>query len=413
VHKYIQIFVLFFLTFSISFGQNFSSIAFYDISLDRALELAKEQKKNVFIDAYADWCIPCKKMDQELNQKNIAEFFNSNYINVKINVEKSVHATKYRKEFDVIFLPTIILLSPTGIVKYKTDKYMDAYDLMDIASKSMQENVFYFSDATGINRDPMGSSSSVAKTGSEKIVHVLGSSSQNPEMLKKEAYFRIELMDGSHWKAAEKFLNTQTDWSLRSNMSFILDFVYDTKSPYFDYLVRNLPTFKKEFGEERIHQTLSYLINDELENSFPRPNFSKTRFLLSLLDQENAELNTYQYFLKQHSDDCSNPTLYQLASEYVSKFSPRDDIIYSIIGATCIEANNTFASIDDCITSTMKAVNINGNVPSYYEQLAHLYLQKEDKNLALKYIKKARSVAKKLNHNTDFYSSIEKKITSL
>ena len=58
----------------ISFGQLYDSI--------------QKNPKKVFIDFYADWCVPCKRMDKEIfTQPEVIEILNSDYYAVKMNVE--------------------------------------------------------------------------------------------------------------------------------------------------------------------------------------------------------------------------------------------------------------------------------------------------------------------------------------
>jgi thiol:disulfide interchange protein len=82
--------------------------------LDAALALAKAEKKPVFLDFYADWCAPCKVMDDGVfHDYDVADFMNKNVINLKIHIEKGRGAAIKQKLF-VTPLPTVIFLDPDG-----------------------------------------------------------------------------------------------------------------------------------------------------------------------------------------------------------------------------------------------------------------------------------------------------------
>ena len=62
---------------------------FRSISFDEALKVAANENKLVFIDFYTDWCGPCKKMAREVfPQKEVGDFMNAKFVNLKLNAEK-------------------------------------------------------------------------------------------------------------------------------------------------------------------------------------------------------------------------------------------------------------------------------------------------------------------------------------
>ena len=71
-------------------GDDFPLINFEpNNTLGTVLDKADAEGKIVFIDLYADWCLPCKIMDADVyGDKATAEFMNDNFINYKVNGEK-------------------------------------------------------------------------------------------------------------------------------------------------------------------------------------------------------------------------------------------------------------------------------------------------------------------------------------
>ncbi|MDW5287926.1 thioredoxin family protein [Formosa sp. PL04] len=64
------------------------------ISFNEALELQKKTPKKIMIDAYTNWCGPCKMLDKNTFQnKDVAEYVNANYYAVKFNAEGNESVT--------------------------------------------------------------------------------------------------------------------------------------------------------------------------------------------------------------------------------------------------------------------------------------------------------------------------------
>jgi len=86
-----------FLIFTLAFcsGENKSSAA-RDMTgavewetLSAGLERSKKEGKPLIVYFYTEWCTYCKQMDSEIfKDREITDFMNNNYINVRVNPEK-------------------------------------------------------------------------------------------------------------------------------------------------------------------------------------------------------------------------------------------------------------------------------------------------------------------------------------
>ena len=73
--------------FIVSFFGNYSQEINW-MSLEKAMEAQKTTPKNLILDAYTNWCGPCKLMDKNTFQnKFISEYINKYYYAVKFNAE--------------------------------------------------------------------------------------------------------------------------------------------------------------------------------------------------------------------------------------------------------------------------------------------------------------------------------------
>lgn len=81
-------------------GQFFAFGQIKWMTLEQAIEAQKTEPKKILIDFYADWCEPCKIMEQNTyNHSVIADYINQNYYLVKFNTERKEDLTLYGRTF--------------------------------------------------------------------------------------------------------------------------------------------------------------------------------------------------------------------------------------------------------------------------------------------------------------------------
>ena len=91
-----------------------------------ALAKAKGSQKLIFVDLYADWCIPCRIMDANTySDPTVASILNTRFISAKLDVDSQdtitcdgMRKTVQRCYFDVwklSVLPAFVLIAPKGL----------------------------------------------------------------------------------------------------------------------------------------------------------------------------------------------------------------------------------------------------------------------------------------------------------
>lgn len=114
-------------------------------NLTDVIDQAVSEDKLVFVDIYADWCLPCKLMDKDVfTDRRLAEYFNENFINYKVDAETPNGA-------DLVYLynvqgyPTLLFLDGKGRVlerkdgaAYQTEMYRLADEALLKAGKSTE-----------------------------------------------------------------------------------------------------------------------------------------------------------------------------------------------------------------------------------------------------------------------------------
>lgn len=102
-----------FLMFGI-LGSLSAQMTMFKGSFNDALKKAQKEKKDLFVDFYADWCGPCKMMASEVfTQAEVGEYFNTHFVCVQINVEAPENKD-VAKLYKVTALPTMLFINCSG-----------------------------------------------------------------------------------------------------------------------------------------------------------------------------------------------------------------------------------------------------------------------------------------------------------
>jgi thioredoxin 1 len=98
-----------------------AGIVFKSMTLVKAQKEAMKTGKLIFIDAYTDWCGPCKRMAAtSFKDPAVGELFNTNFINLKIEMEKNPEGPGIARKYSVKAYPTLIIIDGTGKVVKQT-----------------------------------------------------------------------------------------------------------------------------------------------------------------------------------------------------------------------------------------------------------------------------------------------------
>jgi len=109
-----------------------SSVDFFNGDFDAAKTKAGSEGKLFFLDFYANWCLPCKWMDQTtFSDSRIAGLMNSSYVALKMDIDE-IEGFELKTKYDVQYLPTMLIFNSKGKLIDRIEETMPANRLLDI-----------------------------------------------------------------------------------------------------------------------------------------------------------------------------------------------------------------------------------------------------------------------------------------
>jgi cell division septation protein DedD/thioredoxin-related protein len=110
-------------------------IAFINDNLSDALNRASSQGKLIFLDFYANYCSPCKLMEEyTFTDPSVVERMNAAYVPVKVNIE-NFDGYDLKNQFKVKVLPTLIVLDSKGRLVARYEESMTGSRLASVLEK--------------------------------------------------------------------------------------------------------------------------------------------------------------------------------------------------------------------------------------------------------------------------------------
>lgn len=123
--------------FTLNAQEQVQGIKFEHCTWKEALAKAKKEKKLIMLDAYASWCGPCKWMAKNVfTQQSVGEFYNSNFVNIKIDMEKG-EGVELSKKYGVTAYPTFFYIDGNGNMVHRKCGGQEAEDFIQSGKDAM------------------------------------------------------------------------------------------------------------------------------------------------------------------------------------------------------------------------------------------------------------------------------------
>ncbi len=215
--------VLLLFSSSFLFGQG---INFFHGTWEEALAQAAEEEKLIFVDAYAKWCGPCKRMSKNVfTQQSVGDYYNANFINMKIDMEEGLGLT-FRQDYPVRAYPTLMFIDENGEIVRKS-----VGGKQEAAFIALGEDVVASYDRSGEYADEY-------EKGNRDFDLVMG-------------YIKALNKAGKpSSKVANDFLRNNKDLSGARLVDFLYESVTSADSRIFELYASQLDAVKAKYGQE-------------------------------------------------------------------------------------------------------------------------------------------------------------------
>ncbi|MDO5977826.1 thioredoxin family protein [Flavivirga spongiicola] len=211
----------------------------------KVLKQSQKENKPIFVDAYTTWCGPCKVMDREVfTDKEVATFFNENFISVKMDMEKG-EGIQLKLDWDIKAYPTLLYFNTKGKIIHRVVGAYGAAEFLNYSKMAVDESKM------AINlqkRFDAGERSGVF-------------------MYDYLVSLRLGYHQELEAKVANNYLSALSNEDLlkKENWNIIKNFMKDPSTKAFQYLVNNIEKVAKINGAEEVNTKLYKTIDKQIQ----------------------------------------------------------------------------------------------------------------------------------------------------
>ena len=135
----VMLLLYFFLNPSVNFEEDKKKgIQFHKGTWEEAVELAKKEDKVIFLDIYATWCGPCKRLKAyTFSSSEVGKAFNGKFINVALNGEQS-EGRMLMQNYGLRSFPSLLFINKNGEVIQQTAGYHNTSALIKLGKNILK-----------------------------------------------------------------------------------------------------------------------------------------------------------------------------------------------------------------------------------------------------------------------------------
>lgn len=376
--KYIIICLLF------PFLGNAQGIIFFEGTWKEAMAKAKAEDKILFVDSYTTWCGPCIRMAKSVfTQESVGNFFNQNFINIKLDMEKE-DGISFGHKFPVKAYPTLYFLDGDGKVIKKVQGGQQAEGLISLGENALKQN------------DKSGKYVEEYEAGNRDYDFVLN-------------YVKaLNLAGKPSLKISNDYLNSNPAISEEQKLNFIYEGVVDADSKLFEQMTAKKNNIIALVGKEMFDKKVKSSCENTLEKAI---NFESSALM------EEAIIK-----MKAHLPEKAEEFEWRAKYKYNRAFRDEKGFIKAYRGLTKWDNKNAglLQSVSkDIINSFPENIEMLKDAGQYAEKayeikndneslnfLCHVLMVQGDIKTALKHVNNKKAESVKKGEDTGFYDNM-------
>lgn len=385
-------FYLVFFAVTIPFFLLGQGIEFFHGDWEEVLKEAKLQGKPVFVDAYASWCGPCKRMARTTFQDpKVGEFMNEHFIPAKFDMEKAA-GIRFGQEFPVQSYPTLFFIDYNGELLLRTVGAKNSDKLLEIA-QSVLDNIDYSKD----------------------YQEAYENGNRSPEFILEYVISLNRSGKNSQVVANNYFREQNPDLSKEINQKVLFHAVQYVDSRLFEMMTERMPEIKQLFSQDEIKNQILQAAKNTVERSIEyrveeilAESMATVKEYLPEEHEEFVVVHRLEYY-KSIKD---KEKYAEAAEEFVDFYFNQDNEKVFDICVECVELFEKDEQFLEFSEKHLKKISRKEDKPVYLQALAQVYFFMNDADKALKYAEKAREMAVEQEKSTKAIDQLIRRIES-
>lgn len=201
---------------------------------EEAIAKARMSGKLIFLDAYAEWCEPCKEMEEyTFTDLEVANYYNANFINVRMDME-DYPGVELAEQYSVGVFPSFLFINGNGEIVHRGCGAMDASQFLALGEDALTDSI------TLISLEKRYDSGDRSADFMLDYLELLEEACLDAEGFAEGYLTGMELEE----------LTSETPWEV------FAAYQWDIYSREFQYLLSNRKVFEDEVGQRLVNAKL-------------------------------------------------------------------------------------------------------------------------------------------------------------